>query len=132
MELTTQPFSTITVFTPRRCSSMPQARPVGPAPTMSASKDSVIGVEGMKRVYKRHRRQDRRRYRGLAQFAFQLPVDVFERGVDGRGVLAAAFGHIRPAAALAADRLRDRAHQLAGLPLRGEVLGDCGDDGDAT
>src|SRR5579862_1453377 len=41
MELTTQPLSIRTARTPRFLSSMPQARPVGPAPTMTTSKLST-------------------------------------------------------------------------------------------
>src|SRR5204862_755529 len=42
IELTTQPLSIRTARTPRRLSSMPQARPVGPAPTTTASNDSLL------------------------------------------------------------------------------------------
>src|SRR5690606_28836706 len=42
------------------------------------------------------------------------------------GIAAATLGHVRATAALAADRSRGLAHQIAGLEARGQVLGDTG------
>src|SRR5438045_1177337 len=119
----------MTVFTPRFCSSMPQASPVGPAPTTTASKDSVTPAsvahallhavstrwffrarEGCRR-HRRHGTQECVRYR--SQLRLNFFVDAFQRGIESRGVLAAALRHIGTPAALSADRLRHRAHQLA-------------------
>ena len=49
-----------------------------------------------------------------------------------RSILAAAFRHIGPAAALAADRLRHRAHQFSGVHLGGEILRDRGNHRDPS
>src|ERR1035438_1111451 len=81
---------------------MPQASPVGPAPTTIASKDSVTAL----------------------QFALHFAIYVFQRAGDGGCILAAAFRHVRPAAALAAYGLGHRARQLARMELAGQVLGD--------
>src|SRR5436305_55770 len=106
MELTTQPLSMMRAFTPRRFSSIPHARPVGPAPTMTASRGST------------------------SEHAFHGGVDAFERGRKRGGIFAACFRHVRPATAATADGLSDLAHELAGMHSRGEVLCDGAHDGD--
>src|SRR6476660_6577183 len=105
MELTTHPFSITTVLTPRFCSSMAQARPVGPAPTTRASKGSVIRA---------------------SQLARDLGVDGFESAIERRRIFASAFGHVGTAAAFAADSLRDGADKFTGVDLGDEVLGHRG------
>src|SRR5581483_2597876 len=96
----------MSAFRPRCFSSMPQARPVGPAPTMIASSVST------------------------SEHALDGGVNVLERRWKRRNVLAAGLGHIGATAALAAHRLRDLADQFSGMYLRREVFRHGADDGD--
>ena len=58
-----------------------------------------------------------------------LRVDVCSSAAaSAAGSLPPAFGHIGPAAALAADGLRDGARELAGMHLRRQILGHRRDD----
>src|SRR5690606_25818971 len=61
---------------------------------------------------------------------FECGLDLWSDQAQGLvelvGQRAARLGEIRPAAAFAADALRDRADELAGLELAGEVVGDGG------
>ncbi len=85
---------------------MPQARPVGPAPTTTTSKVSTATAFPRRSVSR------------------------IERAGECRGIFAACFGHVGTSAAFAADGLRDRASELARVDFRREVLGDADDDGD--
>ena len=81
MELTTQPLSIRTTRRLRRLSSMPQASPVGPAPTTTTSKVSAP----------------------TSQHPFYRLVHLLERASQSGRILAAGFRHIGPAAAFSAD-----------------------------
>ena len=74
---------------------MPQARPVGPAPTMTASNVSIA-----------------------LQHPLDARINLRQRARQRRRILAARLGHVRPASALAAHRLRHGAGQLARVNLR--------------
>src|SRR5439155_21925887 len=104
MELTTQPLSSITALTPRRLSSIPQASPVGPAPTTTTSKLSTL------------------------EHLLDAGIDAAEGARPRRRIFSASLGHVRPASALSADSLGVGAHEPACVHLRGQVLGDPGDD----
>ena len=82
---------------------MPQARPVGPAPTTTTSNCSTFTAL-------------------LSTLARRLGFE--RRAAAAARIFAAAFGHVGPAAAFAADGLRDRAGQLAGVHFRRQILGD--------
>ncbi len=62
------------------------------------------------------------------QHPLDARINLRQRRRQRGGILAARLGHIRPAAAFAAHRLRDRSRQLARVNLRGQILGDAGDD----
>src|SRR5437763_4321383 len=91
---------------PRRFSSIPHARPVGPAPTMTASSVST------------------------SEHAFHSGVNLFE-GCRKRGsIFAPGLGHVRATAAFAADSLGHLPYQLAGVNFGGKILRDRAYDGD--
>src|SRR5690606_39443572 len=56
----------------------------------------------------------------VLQPLFDKTLDQRQRGIQLRGIGAAALGHVRTTAALAADGRGRLLHQLAGLELRSE------------
>src|SRR5258708_3866930 len=117
----------MTVFTPRCWSSIPQARPVGPAPTTRASKDSVICVLTVvaPAVLPPVPPTPAARPGALQvrlQLALYLAINGFQRSIQRRHVLTAALGHVGPAAALASHRLRERPYQFPSVDLAREIL----------
>src|SRR5579875_979405 len=107
MEFTSQPLSKRTAEKPRFCTSIPQARPVGPAPMMATSHCS------------------------LGYSCFDLLIDTFERCRQSAHILACTLRHVGTAAPFPSDAFSNFAYQLAGRDAIGEVLGDGGDDGHA-
>src|SRR5579862_4669505 len=83
---------------------MPQASPVGPAPTMTTSKDSTL------------------------QHSLHTCVDLGQSVIQRGCIFAAGFGHIGSSAAFAADRLSDGSCEFAGVNFGGQVLGHAADD----
>src|SRR6185295_7943886 len=93
-----------TARTPRFLSSMPHARPVGPAPTMTTSTESTL------------------------EHPFDVGVHVGQSFRQCGGILAAGLRHIGSPAALAADSRRHGAREFSGVDLGYQVLGDAADD----
>src|ERR1700758_4921430 len=100
MELTMQPLSNRIAVKPRFSISIPQASPVGPAPTTATSKCSMLPL----------------------QESLDFSVNVFESAAQRLDIGAAALCHIWPSATFTADRLGHVTHKFAGLNLRCEVL----------
>src|ERR1700693_1228228 len=109
MEFTTQPLSIRTVLTPRCFSSIPQAKPVGPAPTPP---------------------RPPRRPAPPSEHPFHGGIDLSQRAGKRGWIFAAGLRHIRTPAAFAPDSLRDRTREFSSVDFGREIFSYSGDDRD--